>query len=198
MPQRPARIAKSSSRSSKTAEPGGTPGAAPDGGLLPVARIVGAHGIRGALRVRPHGGEATTLTAGLVVTLRRSGRDTRHTINRLAPHGRGQLLVELDGLHDRTAAEALAGSDLLVATDILPALGSAEFYYHEMPGFRVETVDGRVVGEITDTMHTGTTDVWIVRAPTREHLIPVVRDVVVCIDRAARRVVITPITGLLD
>jgi 16S rRNA processing protein RimM len=67
-----------------------------------------------------------------------------------------------------------------------------------MPGFRVETVDGRVVGEITDTMHTGTTDVWIVRAQAREHLIPVVRDVVVSIDRAARRVVITPITGLLD
>jgi len=37
-----------------------------------------------------------------------------------------------------------------------------------------------------------------VRTPVGERLIPVVRDVVAAIDRAARRVVITPIPGLLD
>jgi 16S rRNA processing protein RimM len=67
-----------------------------------------------------------------------------------------------------------------------------------MPGFRVETVDGTPIGEITDTMHTGATDVWIVRSPSGEHLIPVVRDVIAAIDRTARRVVITAIPGLLD
>jgi 16S rRNA processing protein RimM len=163
-----------------------------------VARVAGAHGIRGALRVRPHQGETGSLAAGRSVTLRRGGSDTMHTITRVAPHGRGQLLVELSGLHDRTGAEALAGSDVLVPVDVLPPLDAGEFYYHEMPGFRVETVDGQPVGEITDTMHTGTTDVWVVRSPAREHLIPVVRDVVVSIDRATRRVVITPIPGLLD
>ena len=163
-----------------------------------MARVAGAHGIRGALRVRPHQGESTSLTTGLQVTLRRAGHDTMHTITRVAAHGRGQLLVDLAGLHDRTAAEALAGSDVLVSRDVLPALAAGEFYYHEMPGFRVETVDGEPIGEITETMHTGTTDVWIVRTPTREHLIPVVREVVASIDRAARRVVITPIPGLLD
>ena len=120
-----------------------------------------------------------------------------HTIARVASHGAGQLLVELDGLHDRTAAEGLAGSDVLVPVGDLPALSAGEFYYHEMPGFRVETVDGRTIGEIVDTMHT-TTDVWVVRSATGEHLIPVVRDVVAEIDRTARRVLITPIPGLLD
>jgi len=163
-----------------------------------VARVAGAHGIRGALRVRPHGGASTSLAAGREITLRRGGHDTMHTITRATPHGHGQLLVELDGLGDRRAAEALAGSDVLVPMDTLPAPGANEFYYHEMPGFRVETVDGRMIGEIADTVHTGATDVWIVRTPTREHMIPVVRDVVASIDRAARRVLITPIPGLLD
>jgi 16S rRNA processing protein RimM len=166
--------------------------------LLSVARVAGAHGIRGALRVRPHGGESATLAAGCRVTLRRAGHDTMHTITRVAAHGRGQLLVELDGLRDRTAAEALAGSDVLIPTDALAPLAAGEFYYHEMPGFRVETSDGRPIGEIAETMHTGTTDVWVVRTPSGEQLIPVVRDVVASIDRAGRRVVITPIPGLLD
>ena len=121
-----------------------------------------------------------------------------HIIRRVTAHGSGQLLLELDGLDDRTAAAALAGSDVLVPVRELPALGADEFYYHEMPGFRVETVDGTPVGEITDTMHTGATDVWIVRSPSGEHLIPVVRDVIAAIDRTARRVLITPIPGLLD
>jgi 16S rRNA processing protein RimM len=160
--------------------------------------VAGAHGIRGALRVRPHRGRTTSLAAGRTVTLRQAGIDSMHTITRVAPHGAGHLLVELEALHDRTTAAALAGSDVLVPIRDLPELGAGEFYYHEMPGFRVETVDGRTIGEIADTMHTGATDVWIVRSDGGEQLIPVVRDVVVEIDRAGRRVVITPIPGLLD
>ena len=172
--------------------------ASPEDPLLSVARVTGAHGIRGGLKVRAHGGGTTSLVAGREVTLRRGEHDTMHTITRATAAGRGKLLVELEGVSDRLAAEALAGSDVLVPTASLPAPGANEFYYHEMPGFRVETVDGRMIGEIADTMHTGTTDVWIVRAATREHWIPVVRDVVASIDRAARRVLITPIPGLLD
>jgi 16S rRNA processing protein RimM len=199
MPRRPARIARSSSRSSKKADAvAARTGGSADGSLLSVAHVTGAHGIRGALKVRPHGGGTTSLAAGREITLRRGGHVTVHTITRATAHGRGQLLVELDGLRERGAAETLAGSDVLVPTETLPAPGADEFYYHEMPGFLVETVDGRTIGEIADTMHTGTTDVWIVRTATREHMIPVVRDVVAHIDRVRRRVLITPIPGLLD
>jgi 16S rRNA processing protein RimM len=160
--------------------------------------VTGAHGVRGALRVRPFHEATDALVAGRAITLRIAGRDTVATIARIASHGRGDLLVELDGLGDRTAAEHLRGADVLVPLASLPPPGPGEFYYHEMPGFSVETADGTIVGEITDTVHTGTTDVWVVRAGPREHLIPVVRDVVATIDRAGRRVVITPIPGLLD
>ncbi|HWP66432.1 MAG TPA: ribosome maturation factor RimM [Candidatus Limnocylindria bacterium] len=169
-----------------------------DDGLLAVARVAGAHGLRGALRLRPHGGQTTSLVAGRAVTLRRDGEVSRHTIARVVPHGSGQLLVELDGVGDRTQAEAFAGSSVLVAVAELPAPGAWEFYWHEMPGYRVETVDGQPVGVITDTMHTGTTDVWAVDTPAGERLIPVIRDVVATIDRAERRVLITPMPGLLD
>lgn len=159
---------------------------------------MGAHGIRGALRVRPHHAPSPRLDAGSQIRLRGTTGDSVHTVRRLAPHGRGHLLVELDGVADRTTAERLAGCDVLVPATALPPLDPHEFYYHEMPGYRVETVDGTVIGDIVDTMHTGTTDVWIVQTGTREVLIPVVRDIVATIDRAGRRVLVTPIPGLLD
>src|SRR6185295_1685519 len=104
MRRRPAPTARSSSRSSKRAEP--TPPAAPAsaGPLLSVARVAVAQGIRGALRVRPHQGRTTSLAAGRTITLRQAGTDSMHSITRVAPHGAGQLLVELDALCDRTAA----------------------------------------------------------------------------------------------
>ena len=54
------------------------------------------------------------------------------------------------------------------------------------------------LGTIASTFSTGTNDVWVVRGPDREHLIPVIADVVRTIDASARRVVIEPLPGLLD
>src|SRR5262249_38183975 len=87
---------------------------------------------------------------------------------------------------------------LLMRPADLPALAEDEYYHHEVVGFTVETLDGTVVGTIAGTMTNGLHDVWEVRAGAREHLIPVVADVVRAIDRAARRVRIDPTPGLLD
>jgi 16S rRNA processing protein RimM len=95
-----------------------------------------------------------------------------------APHGRGLVLVALEGVGDRTAAEALRGARVLVPATDLPPPAADEFYYHEMVGVRVETTDGRALGAIAETFSTGTNDVWVVRDGTHEHLIPVIADVV--------------------
>jgi 16S rRNA processing protein RimM len=79
-----------------------------------------------------------------------------------------------------------------------PALDEDEYYHHELLGFTVETVDGAVVGTIAGIMANGLHDVWEVRDGVREHLIPVVADIVRSIDRDTRRVRIDPLPGLLD
>src|SRR5438093_336493 len=99
---------------------------------------------------------------------------------------------------DRGAAEALVGARVLVRTTDLPPPAEDEFYYHEVVGFRVETTGGESLGAVAETFPTGLNDVWVVRGGGREHLIPVVADVVRAIDRAARRIVIEPLPGLLE
>ncbi|HTD26624.1 MAG TPA: ribosome maturation factor RimM, partial [Candidatus Elarobacter sp.] len=79
-----------------------------------------------------------------------------------------------------------------------PPPAEDEFYYHEVVGFRVETTGGESLGAVAETFPTGLNDVWVVRGGGREHLIPVVADVVRAIDRATRRIVIEPLPGLLD
>jgi 16S rRNA processing protein RimM len=132
------------------------------------------------------------------VLLERDGVRHPATIRSAAPHGRGLLLVALTDVGDRDAAEALVGIRVLVHTRDLPPAEDAEFYWHELEGFRVDTVDGEPLGSIAETFSTGINDVWVVRDDRREVLVPVIADVVRTIDRAARRVVIVPMPGLLD
>lgn len=169
-----------------------------DPATIAVGEIVGAHALRGLLRVRPYQMPAPSLGAGGRVIVEQAGRHRQAAIRSVAPHGRNLLLIAFDGIDDRTAAEALVGARLLVPTTDLPQLGEDEFYHHELVGFRIETDAGEPLGEITETLSTGLNDVWVVHGGTREHLIPVIADVVLNIDRDGRRVVIRPLPGLLD
>lgn len=166
--------------------------------VVAVADVVAAHGLRGLVRVRPYQPPAPSLAPGRTVLLERAGERRDARITRVAPHGRQRLLVGLDGVADRTAAEALAGARILVRTEDLPAPDAGEFYYHEVLDFAVVTTAGEPLGRIAATFSTGLHDVWVVREEGREALLPVVADVVRTIDRAARRVIVHPLPGLLD
>jgi 16S rRNA processing protein RimM len=141
---------------------------------------------------------APSVAAGVAVVLERAGERRATRIVSAAPHARGQLLLALEGVTDRTTAESLVRARVLVAATALPPLAENEFYYHEIEGFHVETTDGRALGQVFETFSTGANDVWVVRGAGKEHLIPVIADVVKHIDREARRILIDPLPGLLD
>ena len=187
MPLPRAPTARSSSRSSKTSD-----------GAIAVGEIVGAHALKGFVRVRAYQSPAPSLRAGHSVLLEHGATRSEVKVCSAAPHGRGLVLVSLDGVADRDAAEALVGARLLVPAAELPPAAEGEFYYHEVEGFSVETTAGEPLGVIVETFPTGLNDVWVVRDERREYLIPVIADVVRVLDRDARRVVIEPMTGLLD
>jgi 16S rRNA processing protein RimM len=141
---------------------------------------------------------APSLAAGRLVLLERGGVRHAHRVLWATPYRRRLVLVGLEGIEDRDAATALVGARVLVLAEDLPPATADEFYYHEVVGFHVETVSGDSLGTIASTFSTGTSDVWTVRHGAREHLIPVIADVVRGIDRTARRVLIEPLPGLLE
>ncbi len=163
-----------------------------------MGEVVAAHALRGAVRVRAYRPPAPSLGPGRVVTLAGRGPARTLRIHSALPHGRALLLVTFEGVTDRTAAEGLVGSHVLVPVSDLPPPAEGEFYYHELEGFRVETREGRSLGAVVETFSTGTNDVWVVQDGGREYLIPVIADVVRAIDRPGRRIVIDPLPGLLE
>ncbi len=160
--------------------------------------IVGAHGLKGAVRFRPDNPDTTALAPGIRIMVDGPAGRAHHRIVSIAPLGHGTLKIELADIHDADASAALKGRVVAIDAADLPAAKQGEFYYFQALGCEVVTVAGRPLGKVEEIFHTGANDVMVVRDGAREILVPVITDVVRSIDLAARRVTIDPIPGLLD
>jgi 16S rRNA processing protein RimM len=56
------------------------------------------------------------------------------------------MRAQLEGVADRTAAEALTGCDILVEREQIPAAGPREYYREDLEGFTVRNCEGVVFG----------------------------------------------------
>ena len=98
---------------------------------------------------------------------------------RVAPRGHGQqLLLKVEGIDDREAAERLRGVAVQVPESEAWQLPRGRFYWHQIVGLRVVTVDGRELGMVKEILETGANDVYVVQTEQGELLLPAIKDVV--------------------
>ena len=96
-------------------------------------------------------------------------------------------VIELDGIADREAAEALIGRYLEVERDPLPP---GTYYWHELIGVSVRDEHGAGLGEVADVFRAGENEVYRIVGPAGETLVPALREVVLELDPAARSMVV--------
>jgi 16S rRNA processing protein RimM len=167
-------------------------------GLVELGRIVNLHGVRGELRVLPHNPDSDLLERVRTVLVPRSdGSPEEHVVLGARVHKRF-VLLRLRGVDSATDAERLIGRAVCIPAADLPPPGPGEHYHCDLIGCTVRTEGGEDVGVVEEVMTTASNDVCVVRGHGREHLIPLVADVVADIDVSERVIVIHPIRGLLD
>jgi 16S rRNA processing protein RimM len=160
------------------------PGAA-DEPFVTLGRISGAYGVKGWVKVYSETSPRENILAYAPWDLVRAGRRQRVEVKDGRPQGR-VLVAWLEGCDDRDAAEALVGSEIQVPRTRLPDdLAPGEYYWADLVGLRVETLDGVELGRITRLFETGANDVIVVEGE-RERLLPYVwQQVVREVDLAA-------------
>jgi 16S rRNA processing protein RimM len=168
------------------------------GELVTVGLIATVHGIRGELAVVPETDEPGRLGPGAVVLLETPrGEVSERRIIGARPH-KDRVLLQLEGVADRTAAEALRGGRLCVREADLPALPEGHVWRHELPGMAVATEEGEPLGEVRELLDTGGgNQVLAVSGGRGELLLPFAEVVVRRVDREARRITVRLIDGLL-
>ncbi len=167
-----------------------------------LGRILGAHGLRGQVRVKWLGDGPDNLSRMPEVGLARTPDDAaprRFVLERVGPGRPGEARVTLQGVTDRDAAEALRGLVVLGEASRLEALPPGEHYWFEWIGCRVEGSTGRTIGTVKEIWETGAHDVLVVEAEDgRRVLLPAARELLREIDVPGQRLVIEEIPGLVD
>jgi 16S rRNA processing protein RimM len=166
-------------------------------GLIELGRIVNLHGVRGEVRVLPHNPDSDLLEKARTVFVSGPGdRCEEYAVLGARAHKRF-ILLRLRDVDSPAAAERLVGRPVCIPAAELPPAGPHEYYHCDLMGCAVRTDDGEDLGVVEEVMATGSNDVCVVRGRGREHLIPLVADIVVDVRVSERVIVIRPIPGLL-
>jgi 16S rRNA processing protein RimM len=168
---------------------------------LVVGRVAKAHGVTGEVVVEVRTDDPETRFApGTALRARapKGGPERTYVVESARAHG-GRLLVRLQGVADRNAADALRRMLFVVDSEDLPPIEDPdEFYDHQLEGLRVVTTAGQEVGTVAEVLHTGAGELLAVREGEGEVLVPFVAAIVTSVSLADQTIEIDPPEGLLE
>ncbi|MCP4878397.1 MAG: ribosome maturation factor RimM [Gammaproteobacteria bacterium] len=159
-----------------------------EGELICVGHILGAQGVKGWVRVFSNTSPRENIVSYSPWFIERGSE-----LRKVAVKGRRQgknVIASLDGVGDRNEAENLTGCQIFIDPQQLPQLQAGEYYWSDLVGMTVETLQGELLGEIASMMETGADDVMVLKGE-RERLIPFAVDQIVReVDLDNRRLVV--------
>lgn len=157
--------------------------------IVVLGRLADPYGIRGWLRLHPFGDDPLAWADMPVWWIGREGGPWREVgLKGLKAHGDG-IVVLLDEVPDRTAAEALKGTLVGAPRDALPPPADDEFYWGDLVGLVVVNETGETLGAVAGLIETGANDVLrVVAEDGTERLLPFVEAVVLAVEKDAGRI----------
>ncbi len=163
-----------------------------------IGKIVKAHGLKGEVKVKPLTDNPKRFKRlSSVIIERNRGELEELEISRAVVQAH-EVYLSFKDIRNREKAQNLRGAFICIKReDILP-LEKGRFYHFEVIGFEVITVSGKSLGFVEEFMDLPANDVLVCRKNEKEFLIPVIKDVIVDIDKEAGKVIIQPMEGLFD
>lgn len=154
-------------------------------GYFQFGTVVGTHGLRGDLKVRPlTDGSLSLLEAGTLRVRRRDGVELEAHPVVARPH-KNQILLRLEGFESIEAAQELVGAEIRMPLADLPEAEAEESYWFELEGLQVHDRVRGEIGTLEEIFTTAAHDIFVVRGPRGETLIPAVDQFIVEVDADA-------------
>ena len=161
--------------------------------FLAVGRVLRPHGVRGELLLASLTDFPEHLSENKTVYL--GEPPVPHPLTGVRIH-RGQLIIRLADCHARDEADAYREQLVQIEAQSAAPLPPGLYYYHQLIGLAVYSEDGEHLGELVDVLETGANDVYVVKGPAGELLLPVIADVIRGVDLEAHRLTVHLLDGL--
>jgi 16S rRNA processing protein RimM len=123
------------------------------GKRVALAAVAGAHGVKGEMRLKLFSDSPESLAPHAAVYI--GGRE--YALRQARAAGKGAI-ISLDGVNDRSAAEALRGTLVEVDRSSLPPLEEGEYYHADLIGLPCIDRQGETVGTVVAVENFGAGD----------------------------------------
>lgn len=159
------------------------------GDIIVLGRLADPYGMQGWLRLYAFADDPLAWGKVPVWWVGAEGGPWReYGLKALKVHGEG-LVVLLDGVPDRTVAEAMKGLLVGAPRAALPKTEEDEFYWADLVGLDVVNTAGERLGQVAGLIETGANAVLrVVGDDGVERLLPFVSAVVQAVEREAGRI----------
>lgn len=178
-----------------------------------LGEITGVHGLQGWVKVfsfsRPReqifeynewyltAGKLARKVKGLKSNLTSQQAIQPNKVTLITGRIQGKTLVaQLKGVHSHADAKALVGMTISVLHDELEVLAEDQYYWRQLIGLKVVSIEGESFGVITEMLETGANDVMLVTrqasdsqesdVKSQSWAIPWIDDVVIDVDLDAK------------
>jgi 16S rRNA processing protein RimM len=139
---------------------------------VPLAIIIGAHGITGEVRLKLLTEDVDSLKA------HKRFNNGALTLKSVKPQKQGAI-ARFAEIPDRNAAEKLRGTELTVPHSALPPLDEGEYYYNDLIGLPCVSTVGADLGKCIAVANFGASDVLEIERPDgRKFMVPMTVDAV--------------------
>lgn len=153
-----------------------------------VGRVVGAHGVHGAMKVEPWTDPAESVLAQVDQwrLVARDGAVVDLVVDSLQVRP-DALIARFEPARTREAIQAWKGATLSVRRSVFPPLDDDEYYWSDLVGCKVFDLAGRELGTVTAVLDLGADPLLQVGSGL---LVPFIETYVQSVDTAGRRIVV--------
>lgn len=161
--------------------------------MIVLGKIIEPYGIGGWVRVHPFADDGSAWVnlpewwlSRTDVTEQGDTWSQRRVIK--SRENNGKVLAQLEGVDDRSAAEALKGWFVGVPRECMPVPAAGEYYWTDLIGLAVVNLQGDQLGVVTELIGTGANDVLVVVKDKEKRLIPFLDHVIKGVKLEEKRV----------
>lgn len=157
--------------------------------LIEVGHVLGVHGVSGQVKVFSNTSPRQNIVTYTPWVVVQGGISRTYEVKGVR-NGKN-VIARLEGVSDRDQAAELIGAKILINRDQLPTLDQGDYYWTQLVGLQVVSIDGDQFGTIDHMLETGANDVMVVQGD-RERLIPfVMEEVIKSIDLETNQMIVS-------
>ena len=164
--------------------------------LLQVGTIIKTHGIRGEVKVYPLTDDIGRFKQLKEVVLEPDSDNIPLEIENVK-FQKNIVILKFKGYDSINDIEMHIKKGIYVTRDNAVELDEDEYFVADLIGLKVITDEGEEFGKVTDVMHTGANDVYVIEHNGKEVLVPAIKQCIIDVSLDNRTMTIHLMKGLL-